>query len=346
MTRLHPSPARRARAVFIFSLVALAVPGSAPAAAALSDDPEPGVYLRLLSGSSLDFEDASRRLEAALSAAGWTVDARLDAAVGQACAFRGRVIVAHLPSLADRLLASGPHAAFALPVRFVVWEDETGVGVGATNPMNLFRTIVDEETSPSDWADVADRIRAVGRAAFPGAAAEGEYGQRRGNARIGRTMGIMAGGPFVGKLKEVVTQPAAGASAASVANRLRDAMVTAGAGEWGIRAVYVIPVPGRDMALLGVTGSGMEERSFSIVRHGGADARKDMACPGVDHAAAYPIEVSVAVVDGELQVRLVDVMYRMKMFFEDAGKMAFAKNMGMPGSIEDEIKDKIRAVLR
>jgi hypothetical protein len=34
----------------------------------------------------------------------------------------------------------------------------------------------------------------------------------------------------------------------------------------------------------------------------------------------------------------------MKMFFEDAGKMAFAKNMAMPGSIEDEIRDKIKAI--
>jgi hypothetical protein len=41
----------------------------------------------------------------------------------------------------------------------------------------------------------------------------------------------------------------------------------------------------------------------------------------------------------------VDEMYRMKMFFEDAGKMKFARNMGMPGSIEDEIKDLIRSAL-
>jgi hypothetical protein len=34
-------------------------------------------------------------------------------------------------------------------------------------------------------------------------------------------------------------------------------------------------------------------------------------------------------------------MYRMKMYFEDAGKIAFAKNMGMPGSIERSIKDII-----
>jgi hypothetical protein len=45
-----------------------------------------------------------------------------------------------------------------------------------------------------------------------------------------------------------------------------------------------------------------------------------------------------------IQVQAVDEMYRMKMFFEDAGKMAFAKNMGMPGSIEDELRKRSQAV--
>ena len=31
-------------------------------------------------------------------------------------------------------------------------------------------------------------------------------------------------------------------------------------------------------------------------------------------------------------------MYRMKMYFEDAGKMKCAASMRMPGSIEDEIR--------
>jgi hypothetical protein len=33
----------------------------------------------------------------------------------------------------------------------------------------------------------------------------------------------------------------------------------------------------------------------------------------------------------------LDEMYRMKVYFEDAGKWAFMKNMRMPGQIEDEI---------
>ena len=46
-----------------------------------------------------------------------------------------------------------------------------------------------------------------------------------------------------------------------------------------------------------------------------------------------------------IRVSLVDEMFRMKMYFEDAGKVAFAKNMGMPGSIEDEIRQKVELIL-
>jgi hypothetical protein len=35
----------------------------------------------------------------------------------------------------------------------------------------------------------------------------------------------------------------------------------------------------------------------------------------------------------------------MKMYFEDAGKWAFMKNMGMPGSIADEISAQVRPAL-
>ncbi|MGD2070137.1 MAG: hypothetical protein PVI57_15795 [Gemmatimonadota bacterium] len=311
-----------------------------------ADDDDPRVYLRLAEGIPQPFDDVAETLEDALAHAGWTVLATMDCGVVEdRCDFRSRVVVAFRDAHRTRLLAYGNHAAFALPVRFVVYEDENGVGIGATNPMNLNRTIVDESTEPEDWADMAADIREVVAGAFPDHLAEDEYGQRRGDARIGRTFGIMAGGEFTGKFKEVVTRPAGGIDASSVARRIFEELPTEGDWEWQIRPVYVLDLPENDMALVGVTGRPMETRAAGIVKHGGIDEREGMACPGIDHAAAFPIEVSVAVVGEELQVRLVDVMFRMKMYFEDAGKMAFAKNMGMPGSIEDEIKDKIRLVL-
>lgn len=307
---------------------------------------DPGVYLRLAESVPGPVAEVSARLEEALAARGWTVLAAFDAGVPTDCPYHARVIVAYPNAHRASLLEAGSHAAYALPVRYVVYEDETGTGIGATNPMNLYRTIVDEDTEPEDWAPLAADIRAVVAGAFPDHTVQTEYGKRRGKSRIGRTFGIMAGGPFVEKFKEVVTRPADGATAEEIAASIERGLRADGDDwEWQIRPVYVLPIPEHDLAVVGVRGGPVEARSAEIVGAGGDDARKDMACPGIDHAAAYPMEVVVRVVEGELQVRLVDVMFRTKIYFEDAGTMAFATNMGMPGSIEDEVKDRIRAVL-
>jgi len=73
------------------------------------------------------------------------------------------------------------------------------------------------------------------------------------------------------------------------------------------------------------------------------EQRKELACPGLSHAGAYPIEI-VVYTDGSGQIRvaMIDMMYRMKMYFEDAGTTSFIKNMKMPGSIEKEITKHIK----
>ncbi len=335
---------RNSIAMVAAALVAVMWLGPTPVRA---DDDDPGVYLRLAEGIAQPLDEVVRTLEAALDGAGWNVLTTMGGGVVEdRCEHRSHVVVAYKDSHRDRLMQYGNHAAFAVPIRFVVYEDEKGVGIGSTNPMNLNRTIVDEESEPETWADMAADIRAVIAGAYPSFVSAQEYGQRRGNARIGRTFGIMAGGRFTDKFKEVVTRPANGESALTAARAIFESLPSGGDWEWGIKPVYLLDLPGNDVALVGVSGRPMEAKAAGIVKHGGVDERENMACPGIDHAAAFPVAISVAVMDGELQVRLVDVMFRMKMFFEDAGKMAFAQNMGMPGSIEDEIKDKVRMVLR
>ena len=49
-----------------------------------------------------------------------------------------------------------------------------------------------------------------------------------------------------------------------------------------------------------------------------------------------PLEVVLRTTADGTTVELIDAMYRMKKFFEDAGKWAFMKNMTMPGSLADE----------
>ena len=171
------------------ALAALALLSVAsPVSPATPNDQGPGVYLRLVEGADLPFEEVASMLEDRLVQDGWTVVTDLDCGVDEsACAFRSRVIVAYPDEYVDEVMAYGVHAAFALPIRFVVWEDEHGVNVGATNPMNLNRTIVDEETVPEDWAMIAARIRSVTATAAPHSLREDGGRPRRHHGRLGTT---------------------------------------------------------------------------------------------------------------------------------------------------------------
>jgi len=307
---------------------------------------EYGVFMRVADLPGGTVSDVSSRVEEAVASAGWTLLAAYDAGVnGDDCSYQARVLVVDWPEHTRVVLSQGTHGAYGAAIRVSVYEDELGVHVAAVNPRSLNRTIVAEEGMDGEWARFANTLRtrlATGMGISP---AEGEFGQFRKKGRIGRTMGIMAGGPFVEKFKHVKTVEAGEGGAEAVAQSVFENLSAGDPGkEWGIRPVYVLnAAPG--VAVLGVTGERMEARSFSIVGRGSDKSRSDFTCPGLDHSAAYPVEV-VFTQDGDsVDIHLVDAMFRMKMFFEDAGKMKFARNMGMPGSIEDEIKDMIRAAL-
>jgi hypothetical protein len=109
-----------------------------------------------------------------------------------------------------------------------------------------------------------------------------------------------------------------------------------------MQLAYALEIPEAETVVLGSTGTPMDSRSFEIVGAGADSSRNRLKCPGLAHAGAYPIEVVVTKDAGSVRVRVVDTMYRMKMYFEDAGKWAFMKNMGMPGSIQDEIAAQVR----
>jgi hypothetical protein len=88
----------------------------------------------------------------------------------------------------------------------------------------------------------------------------------------------------------------------------------------------------------------MEGRAFHIA--GEKRSSDSYKFPGIDHNSAFPIEVIVYKEGGKVRVAILDGMYRMKVYFEDAGKWAFMKNMGMPGQIEGEIVEMVKANLK
>lgn len=320
-------------------LAALVLAAHAPAThAAPASEARHAVFVNLADSLQGSFDELTQSLQGGFRGAGWTVLATHDVAVERgACTYHARVLVLDDPQWSDALLARGPLAAFALPVRVLLYEDEAGTHLATVDPHSIARTIVAESgfEGPCD-ALLRDVVR-VASGAVHGRFASRGYGQVRDRGLIGRTMGVMAGGPFPEKVKTIWTSPA-GASFATVANQVWSGLQRGGSGRWQVRALCRYDDAARGIAVFGVTGAALEAKSFAIVGAGADDRRSHFRCPGIAHAAAYPIEVVVHRDGNTVRVLAVDGMYRMKMYFEDAGKMKFAANMGMPGSIEDEIR--------
>ncbi len=291
-------------------------------------------------------DDVVAALRGGFAAAGWEVLAAYESGAGASCGYGSRIMVVHSPAYAGAVLAHGPRAAFALPLRLAVFQDEAGTHVAAFNPLSINRTIVAERGFDAESEGVLREVGRIVAGAARGVPSQRAYGQVRRRGLIGRTMGIMAGGPFADKIETVyAANGAAPDDLLRVADRVWAALQGAGGGRgrWQLHGVYRLNLPAQGVVVLGVSGAAMEARAYQIVGAGSDDTRDGYRCPGLAYGPAFPVEVVVLRDSGAVRVTLVDEMYRMKLYFEDAGKMKFAANMGMPGSIENEIRGLIGA---
>lgn len=306
-----------------------------------------GVFVTLAESVPVPFDQAVTAIRGAL--AGSPARVLTDYALGverDDCRYGAHVFVLHVPEHSQALLRRAAHAAFAIPLRLAVFEDENGVLVSASNPASLNRTIVAETGFETETERALTVLRGVVRTAFPGTLAERQYGQVRHEGLIGKTMGVIAGGPFPDKIEEIASVPLPDGDVSHVAQKLYAGLEQrGGTRRWGMRPLYLLEFAESGVVVIGMTGQPMEAKAFQIVGQGSDESRHGLACPGIDHAAAFPLEL-VIVRDGDrARVHLIDAMFRMKMYFEDAGKMKFAANMRMPGSIENEIRDKVEESL-
>ncbi|MEN8194151.1 MAG: hypothetical protein ABFS12_15110 [Bacteroidota bacterium] len=101
------------------------------------------------------------------------------------------------------------------------------------------------------------------------------------------------------------------------------------------KTVSKISSPDGKAVLVGLTRPRTEGVSFNIA--GSSREEDNNKCPGIDHAAAYPIEVMFIEEDGKVNVYTQREMFRMDMYFWDAGMPAFMDHMSMPGILDDSI---------
>jgi uncharacterized protein (DUF302 family) len=340
-------PVLAAVALLPLGAIPTAVPESFPESAAVSAE-EYGVYVSLAERVAGDFEGAVATMGGAFEAAGWQVLAIHESGIDvDACSYRAAVLAVNSPEYAKSVLQMGGVAAFALPLRVVVFQDENGTHVAAANPLSLNRTIISEDAFDAESRAVLGQLQAIAESAYPGKAGTRQYGQMRDRGLISRTMGLIAGGEFTSKIETVTrVRPENGEGLSEVAHRIYEGLAgVGGSWSWDLRPVYLLDMASEGAVVIGLTGERMEEKAFQIVGSGGNSTRNDLACPGIDHAAAFPIELVLVEEDGRVAVQIIDGMFRMKMFFEDAGNVKFAANMRMPGSIEDEIRDKVEESL-
>lgn len=100
-----------------------------------------------------------------------------------------------------------------------------------------------------------------------------------------------------------------------------------------------IPVR-EDAVYFGITNLYTEDRTTSI----NSDFRKrgkstDAPYPGVDHAAAFPMEVIVYEDGNNAKAVQYGQMWRMQLYYWDSGYAAFAKYTLIPGKISGSIED-------
>jgi hypothetical protein len=321
--------------------VVLAVVATAGAALA---SPEAGVYQYVIHRAQGSPAEVATAIAEAAPGAGFEKLAVVPVGSPEGCGFNAAVVAVYQPDFARKTITlnrrTGP---FAIVDRINVFEDENGTHVSVVNPRSILRTVLLEDEAHSTLIEehLAD-LRQLVLGAVEGEASEQEYGQVRKKGHIGRTMGVVAGGPFDKKVQDLAV--VGGKDWREMAGRAEKALRVKGP-KWGMSLAYALELPEFELTIFGTTGTPMDAQSFVIVGAGGDGARKDLACPGLAHAGAYPLEIVVTQEGPTIRTRIVESMYRMKMYFEDAGKWAFMKNMGMPGSIESEIQAQVQAAI-
>ncbi len=303
------------------------------------------VYEYVVESASATVEDLSTQIISAAEERGWKLLARNAAGTTAECSYGAEVLSIYKPDYAQELLSINRKTApFAVVDRINIFEDGNGRHIAIVNPHGVNRTVLMDDVTYTTLSEVhLGELRDIIVSGTGEKASLRPFGQTRKRGHIGKTMGVMAGGNFVDKIQDKAVLK--NQSISDVASAVRSGMSDTGS-KWGLHLVYELDIPEYDLVIFGSSGEAMEEKSFSIVKAGADKSRKNLACAGLAYAAAYPIEVVVTKTEGStVSVQFVDAMYRMKMYFEDAGKMAFMKNMRMPGSLADELSDQIESGL-
>lgn len=290
-----------------------------------------GTYVKVIEKAADNFELVTREVEYGLTKAGWSILNRFDSGVPAGCKFRSRVIVFSSDEYAKTIMENGAGASFAMPLKVNVYEDETGVHVAMVNPASINRTIIHETKLDPFSIEASKSIADAIAASVRGSPVKKQAGELRDKGRIGG----YGGGDFQEKIKVIYTSPDdSDAAFHETVEGVKNGLLNNNK-QW--KLVYTYGLSALGPVIFGVTKPEMEGRVFKIA--GERRSSGSYMFPGIDHGAAFPIEVIVYKEGGKVKVVTLDETYRMRLYFEDAGIWAFIMNMKLPGEIEKEVAE-------
>jgi len=303
-----------------------------------------GVYEYVVTNAEGNILEVSETLVNSFSQSGLKVLANYEAGIPENCSYKVRVLAVNDSSYSSAVLkANKKTGPFSIVDKIAVFEDEKGIHVSVLNPHSIIRTVLmDDQKYKSLAENHLQKLRKVISKNIKGIASDKQYGQIRKKGFISKTMGVMAGGDFITKLEDKAALKDADLS--TIAEKVKSGLSEKGE-EWGFSFAFELNLPEYQTIVLGTTSAKMETKSYEIVGAGSDDSRDDYKCPGQAHAPAYPLAVVITKENDTVYVRVVNMMFRMKIYFEDAGKWAFMKNMGMPGTLMNEIEEQINSGL-
>jgi uncharacterized protein (DUF302 family) len=288
---------------------------------------EYGVYVKVAEKIAGPYDELVRNAETVLNKDGRQVLASYDAAVPEGCRFRAHTIVFSSPDYDRKIMSHGPTAVFALPLRISIYSNEQGTNISFLNPASLNRTVLGDTVEKDLSISKMNELSALLATAGKGVVVNQQLGEIRSKGYVGG----MGGGAFSDQIVEIYKGADTGSNFHDIAAKVKEGILS---NKKGWRLVYTFE-PAENVIVYGVDNRKTEARAFEIA--GERRASVTNPCPGIDHASAFPIEVAVLKDRGMVRVVTLHEMYRMKVYFQDAGNWAFMKNMRMPGQIEGEI---------
>jgi uncharacterized protein (DUF302 family) len=288
---------------------------------------EYGVYVKAVDKIKGTFDDAVKNTEEALKKNGWQVLASYEASVPEKCGFRAYNIVINSPEYDKEIMSHGPTAAFAIPLRVELYQDEKGLNAAFVNPASINRTILGDKTEKQLSESTMKKLSEILASAVRGDVVNKQIGELRDEGRVGG----MGGGDFSEMPEVIFKKDDAPGVFQDIAAKVKEGIMS---NDKGWKLIYTLE-PAKDVLMYGINNPATEARAYGIA--GEKRESKDYRCPGIDHTAAFPIEVVMYKERGVVKVVTLDEMYRMKLYFQDAGNWAFIKNMRMPGQIKNEI---------